>query len=90
MSSSNESGSDLARSGAYQKVEPVLVPVVKAFQFLFASTSRFLIIFGIALIALGAVLWQGTVAGHLGIYGGTAIAIGVLARLLVRWKPEAF
>lgn len=69
---------------------PVPDPVVEAGEttahVLFGSFFRFLIALGIVLLVLGAVVVEGVIAGHFGIYGATAILLGVVGRLIIHWK----
>lgn len=66
--------------------EPVLTPTYRAGRFVTSSVFRSLILFGIVLLVLGATVIEGILAGHFGIYGATAIFVGVLGRLVIRWK----
>lgn len=67
-------------------LEPVRGPVYRVYQFLTSSVFRFLILLGLVLLAAGAVIQHGVIAGHLGLYGATAVFVGVLGRLIIRWK----
>lgn len=66
--------------------EPIWEAVAPTFRFVTSSVFRSMIAFGIVLLAVGAVISEGTVAGHLLIYGVTAIFVGVLGRGIVHWK----
>ncbi|MCU4743310.1 hypothetical protein [Natronoglomus mannanivorans] len=67
-------------------IEPIWERVAPAFRFVTSSVFRFLIAFGIVLLAIGAAIGEGTAAGHLLIYGATAIFLGILGRGIVHWK----
>lgn len=41
------------------------------------------IVFGLVLIGIGLILQEGVIAGMLGIYGATAIALSVIGRVAV-------
>lgn len=66
----------------------VLNGVGTVWTLLFGSVFRFLIILGILLFALAVTWGEGIAAGHLAIYSGTAIFIGVLGRIIVWWKIQ--
>lgn len=50
-------------------------------SYLFNSFFRFLLILGIVLTLLGLVLADTVLAGHLGIYGLSALVVGTIGRL---------
>lgn len=68
------------------KLEPVLAPIRIVFGFIFSSFFRVMILLGIVLLLLGLFVVEGTEAGHLGIYGVSAILIGVVGRIIVHWQ----
>lgn len=67
-------------------LEPIWSPLHRAFRFVKGSFFRFLIFFGIVLLVLAATVVQGTAAGHFGIYGASAVFIGVLGRAIAYLK----
>lgn len=48
----------------------------------FGSVSRFLIALGLALLLAGYTMGRGTTAGHVGIYGASAVGLGAVIRLI--------
>lgn len=93
MASTNESSVERVIDGVRSTVntiisvlDPVLQPLRLAGGFIFSSFFRFLIFLGVVLAAIGVAFYDGHVAGHLGIYGGTAILIGIVGRLIIHWK----
>lgn len=66
--------------------EPIWKAAIRAIKYVTSSVYRFLIMLGIVLIAAGVVLWDGPTAAHLGIYGATALSIGVIGRFIVHSK----
>lgn len=77
---------EFVRGPLTRVIEPIWEPVAPAFRFVTSSAFRFLIVFGIVLLAIGAVIGEGTAAGHLLIYGVTAVVLGVLGRGVIHWK----
>lgn len=69
-----------------QATEPIWKAVIRAIKYVTSSVFRFLIVLGVVLIATGVILWEGPTAAHLGIYGATALGIGVIGRFIVRSK----
>lgn len=65
---------------------PIWEPLAPAVRLVTSSVFRFLIALGVVLLASGAAIGEGTVAGHLLIYGATAVFIGILGRGIIRWK----
>lgn len=62
--------------------------VTRIGRFVFGSFFRFMILLGVLLHAMGY-FWAGDiVAGHLLIYGSTAIAVGVIGRVITWWKIQ--
>lgn len=77
-------GQDLSEIQAALK--PILSPLLRAISFVFSSFFRFMIFLGIVLLIASAMVAEGVVAGHLGIYGGTAVLAGVVGRIVIHWK----
>lgn len=69
----------------FEPVEPVLEWVLWV---IFGSAFRFLILLGITFIAIAIVRGEGAIAGHLGLYGATAIAIGIAGWVISKWKVK--
>ena len=86
MASSTRSTLEPIRSALGRTVEPVRGPVSRTVGFLTGSFFRFLIFLGLLLLGMAMVTANGVIAGHLGIYGVSAVLIGVLGRAVVRWK----
>ncbi len=55
-------------------------------RFITGSFWRFMIAFGVVLLVSGMAIGVGIMAGHLAIYGGSAVIVGVLGRSIARWK----
>lgn len=68
--------------------EPVLTPIYRAGRFVTGSVFRLLTVSGIALLVISAVVLDGILAGHFGIYGATTMFVGVLGRLVIRWQRK--
>jgi hypothetical protein len=62
----------------------------RAWRFLFGSVFRFLLIIGLVLLALGATVFDGIIAGHLALYGVSAVAVGLLGRIVVVWRVQKY
>ena len=101
MSSSSVSKVEAVRTAVWRAVEPVADPIRRALEpvweplrsglrYVLGSFFRFLILIGLILVGIGVVFADGVVAGHLGIYGWTAVFIGVLGRLIIRWKVNKY
>lgn len=76
----------IKRLGVYR---PHIQRVIKrSWSFLFGSFFRFLILLGLLFHAMGAFWVEGIKAGHLAIYGTTAIGIGVLGWVISWWKIQ--
>lgn len=65
---------------------PIWSPLTHAVSFVIGSVFRFLIVLGIVFLVLAITVVEGTLAGHFGIYGITAVFIGVLGRAVAHWK----
>lgn len=89
METNSQSPSEPTRSTLSRTVVPIQKSVIRVVQWTTSSVWRFLIALGIVLIVVGAVRWDGVMAAHLGIYGGTALILGVLGRLFVRRKIKS-
>lgn len=71
---------------AWTTFEPIATPVYRGGRFVTGSFFRFLIVLGLVLLATGAFVVDGILAGHLGIYGSSAVIVGIVGRLVIRWK----
>lgn len=67
-------------------IDSVTDSLWRGVHYVTSSFFRFLIAFGVLLVVIAATLLEGIVAGHLGIYGITAIVTGIAGRLIVNWK----
>lgn len=86
MASSNVPSLERVRSRIGPVVEPVWAPLRDAISFVMSSFFRFLIFLGIVFLIVGTTAVDGVIAGHFGIYGATAILIGVVGRLIIHLK----
>lgn len=69
-----------------RQLEPVVSPLTRAISFVLGSFFRFSISLGVILLALGALVLEGHMAGHFGVYGSTAILMGIVGRLIIHLK----
>lgn len=67
-------------------LEPILRPLQRAIGYVTSSFFRFMILFGLVFVGIGILMGEGIVAGHLGIYGWTAVGIGIVGRVIIHWK----
>lgn len=93
MASTNRSTSEQDSSGSRDNwdrfaglADPIWGPLAMAIEFVTSSFFRFMLILGLAFLLLGALLSEGVMAGHLLVYGVTAIFLGVLGRAITYWK----
>ena len=56
--------------------------VENTIHLLFGSVGRFFILLGALLLVAGYTLQNGIIAGHLGIYGASALGLGLFIRLI--------
>lgn len=82
--STGQTGS--SRSAVGRLLEPIEPVLEWLLGVVFGSVFRFLILVGITFIIIAVVRGEGTVAGHLGLYGATAITIGIAGWAISKWK----
>lgn len=92
MASSNRSASEPGstvrriRNRIERLMEPIWEPLGAVLQFVTSSFFRFMLILGLVFLITGALRGEGVIAGHLLIYGATAILLGAVGRAVTRWK----